>query len=365
MPTKGDSLPTVWNQPPHTKVKHDILTRYLAAWFGIFGSSRRHSAVNVLDGFAGPGCYEDGEPGSPVLALNTLLNHQSFGNFDTTRFTFVFNEWDPQRFASLREVLAEAKVSKSPWPANVHVLESNQNFQDLARQLLDSVGPNKQLAPTFAFIDPFGYRDVPMSTIRDLVSHRSCELFIYFDFNSDKLNPAALKVVDEAAAEFKKRGRANITLAGHTDKSGSSAYNQRLSKRRADAVLSGHAHTYERIQRDGIVHFVNGLGGAERYDFGAPVEGKHVLIFDDMISTAGTDKMIVYGGSDGTAYADNVLTYDPVANAWENLGPAGSATPRRRCSTRAPTCSTRTPTRRPWCSLRRPRACTPSGRTPT
>lgn len=45
-------------------------------------------------------------------------------------------------------------------------------------------------------------------------------------------------------------------------------------------------------------------------------------------SVGGTDKMIVYGGSDGTAYADNVLTYDPVANAWENLGPAGSATPR-------------------------------------
>ena len=61
---------------------------------------------------------------------------------------------------------------------------------------------------------------------------------VYFDFNSDKLNPAALKVVDDAAAEFKKRGRATITLAGHTDKSGSSAYNQRLSKRRADAVLS-------------------------------------------------------------------------------------------------------------------------------
>ena len=29
----------------------------------------------------------------------------------------------------------------------------------------------------------------------------------------------------------------------------------------ADAVLSGHAHAYERIERDGIVYFVNGLGG--------------------------------------------------------------------------------------------------------
>lgn len=41
----------------------------------------------------------------------------------------------------------------------------------------------------------------------------------------------------------------------------------------ADAVISGHAHTYERIMRDGIVYFVNGLGGSPRYDFTTPVAG--------------------------------------------------------------------------------------------
>lgn len=35
----------------------------------------------------------------------------------------------------------------------------------------------------------------------------------------------------------------------------------------ADAVLSGHDHTYERISRDGILYFVNGLGGRSIYDF--------------------------------------------------------------------------------------------------
>ncbi len=44
----------------------------------------------------------------------------------------------------------------------------------------------------------------------------------------------------------------------------------------ADAVIGGHDHTYERIQRDGIVYFVNGLGGAWRYDFEAAVEGSQV-----------------------------------------------------------------------------------------
>ncbi|MEP7214049.1 MAG: metallophosphoesterase [Acidobacteriota bacterium] len=35
----------------------------------------------------------------------------------------------------------------------------------------------------------------------------------------------------------------------------------------ASAVLSGHDHTYERLNVNGLPYFVNGLGGADRYDF--------------------------------------------------------------------------------------------------
>lgn len=181
---KTDSLPTVWSQPPHTKAKHDILTRYLGAWFGIFGSSNRHHKVNILDGFAGPGVYENGEAGSPILALQTLLGHQAFDNFVSTQFNFVFNELDPKRFDSLKNVLADFEASRAPWPRNVTVHPSNENFQHLAQQMLESLPPGEKLAPTFAFVDPFGYCDVPMSTIRDLVVNDHCDLFIYFDFNS-------------------------------------------------------------------------------------------------------------------------------------------------------------------------------------
>ncbi|GAB3489454.1 three-Cys-motif partner protein TcmP [Flexivirga lutea] len=180
----GDSLPTVWQRPAHTMVKHDILVRYLGAWFAIFGRSPYHSSVNILDGFAGPGQYANNEPGSPVLTLRALLDHQAFAGFGDTQFTFAFNEWNSERFASLQTVLAELQASRTPWPKNIEVKVENQNFQELARGILDAIPSGHQLAPTFAFIDPFGYKDVPMSLIRDLVSHQSCELFIYFDFNS-------------------------------------------------------------------------------------------------------------------------------------------------------------------------------------
>jgi len=44
----------------------------------------------------------------------------------------------------------------------------------------------------------------------------------------------------------------------------------------ADLVLSGHDHTYERIDRGGLTYVVNGLGGGNRYDFQEIVEGSQV-----------------------------------------------------------------------------------------
>lgn len=44
----------------------------------------------------------------------------------------------------------------------------------------------------------------------------------------------------------------------------------------ATAVLSGHDHTYERLEIDGFPYFVNGLGGSSRYWFLLPAAGSQV-----------------------------------------------------------------------------------------
>jgi tartrate-resistant acid phosphatase type 5 len=49
----------------------------------------------------------------------------------------------------------------------------------------------------------------------------------------------------------------------------------------ADVVLSGHNHGYERVMRNGIVYFTNGLGGATRYDFGSRTTGSKVRYMSD------------------------------------------------------------------------------------
>jgi tartrate-resistant acid phosphatase type 5 len=44
----------------------------------------------------------------------------------------------------------------------------------------------------------------------------------------------------------------------------------------ADAVLAAHDHTYERITDGSFPYFVNGLGGAARYQFGPAIPGSQV-----------------------------------------------------------------------------------------
>lgn len=62
------------------------------------------------------------------------------------------------------------------------------------------------------------------------------EYLVFFDLNSAALNEAGREVVSQAAASYRASGTAQVSVTGYTDLSGSPAYNQRLSERRAEAV---------------------------------------------------------------------------------------------------------------------------------
>jgi len=49
----------------------------------------------------------------------------------------------------------------------------------------------------------------------------------------------------------------------------------------ADLVIAGHDHTYERIEIDGLVYLVNGLGGRPPYRFRTPIAGSKVRFNDE------------------------------------------------------------------------------------
>ncbi len=64
------------------------------------------------------------------------------------------------------------------------------------------------------------------------------ETTVNFDFNKDKLTPAAKEALDKLAADKANLKRFVVAVEGYTDKTGTADYNAALSQRRANAVVN-------------------------------------------------------------------------------------------------------------------------------
>ncbi|MCP9491413.1 MAG: three-Cys-motif partner protein TcmP [Solirubrobacteraceae bacterium MAG38_C4-C5] len=128
----------------------------------------------LVDGFADPGRYTGGEPGSPLIMLDALGSHRALPQIHDVEFIYLFIEQNPRRLEHLR-----AEIAKLALPANAHVTVEQGAFETTFGAIVDDVvGREQRLVPSFAFIDPFGYSAASMSlTGRFLDFPRSEALF--------------------------------------------------------------------------------------------------------------------------------------------------------------------------------------------
>jgi len=179
---------TVWSIEPHTKAKHQILKDYLKGWFPIL--STRQGRIIYLDGFAGPGIYAGGEEGSPVIALRTAISHKLTERFNEIVFAFI--EKDKERARKLGEVI-KSKFPNTPKNFKIEVLGAE--FAPTLDSVLNELEKRGvKLAPTFAFLDPFGFSGFPMKLVRRLLSYDKTEVLI--TFMVDALNRFAVEHPD-------------------------------------------------------------------------------------------------------------------------------------------------------------------------
>lgn len=166
-------LDTVWDIEEHTKAKHEILRRYLEAWLPIM--SKANGRLIYIDGFSGPGVYTNGEPGSPIIALKAFLEH-SYRQEIKAELIYVFIDEDPKRTAELEKQIE----ALGPLPTNVKVSVRTGAYEHIFSQVLDSLEQEgKELAPTFAFIDPFGYSQASMRLSGRFLQFSRCEALVY------------------------------------------------------------------------------------------------------------------------------------------------------------------------------------------
>lgn len=171
---------TIWPIEPHSAAKHELPKHYPGAWFPI--PAGREQRIIFLDSFAGPEIHHHhhhhhggGEPGSPIIALRTLLDHSALARCSRCELIFHLIEADTPRRDRLRSELRQL----DPLPPNVKAPAHPGEFADVTEDVSASLSSrNTRLAPTLAFVDPFTLSGVPTEPTSKILHSPKCELLL-------------------------------------------------------------------------------------------------------------------------------------------------------------------------------------------
>lgn len=155
--------------------KHQLLRKYLGGWLPILASWS--GRVLYVDCHAGRGRHKTGHEGSPLLALRLLLGHRRRTQIlASTQVRFIFFEINQTNYdLLLKEINALGQL-----PIGVEVDPYHDDYENAIRWIIDNLqSRGKRLAPTFAFLDPYGFK-LSMNLLNDLLSFPQCEILINF-----------------------------------------------------------------------------------------------------------------------------------------------------------------------------------------
>lgn len=162
----------LWPREPHTEAKHLILRGYLDAWWPILLSA--NTIVTYAEGYAGPGVYEEGEDGSPVLALQALLERDKPLPLVGRRAQVVLIEARADRLDRCRTQIAD-RLGELPAEVEVHARPGT--CEDQLLPALREAGAFGH--PLLVNLDPFS-AGVPYEVLREVGQNRSSEVLISF-----------------------------------------------------------------------------------------------------------------------------------------------------------------------------------------
>lgn len=157
------------NLHDHSAAKVQLLGGYLKRYLNIISNDGYTDAIHMHDLFCGPGTYEDGGEGSPVVMLRnikeTYYTQIALGTRKKPKINCHFNDINPELIAKLKETIKE----KSLYYSDFGTLNfTTKDYKQEVEHLKDTFKKfNNEKA--FVFIDPYGYKEVKASDIKGLM----------------------------------------------------------------------------------------------------------------------------------------------------------------------------------------------------
>ena len=119
---------------------------------------------------------------------------------------------------------------------DLHAIEKGEMKQEVAKAEAKPEPPKPEVKPEPVKVEPkedISKRDLA----KEIKTQGYATIYINFDVDKSTIKPESQPAIDHVAQMLKDNPDLNLTIAGHTDSSGTWAHNKTLSENRAQAVL--------------------------------------------------------------------------------------------------------------------------------
>lgn len=151
---------------PWSEVKDDLLGHYLKPYFQKILHTRR--TIVYVDCFAGKGAFEDGNPGSPLIALHTIEDCLSQTTITQNNIQSYFIDLN----------YAQDLVENLKDYSSVNIISGKYEEQ------IEEILKNKNGCNVFLYVDPYGIKALDCTLFDSFASHGFNSIELLINMNS-------------------------------------------------------------------------------------------------------------------------------------------------------------------------------------
>lgn len=149
---------------------------------------------------------------------NNLLKNAETFNFESGKTYFIYTDVDENNQVKLSQITEESALE----------ILNNKLYQ---HHLISRLSPS---CPNLVAVQPPPVAPIVYPVLEEKVS---IELNVLFDSDKAVIKPEYFHEISDVAAFMRKYGNTSGVIEGHTDSTASEEYNQKLSEKRALAVM--------------------------------------------------------------------------------------------------------------------------------
>lgn len=162
----------------HSAIKVKLLGNYMAAYLNILSHSKFIKDIYVADLFCGEGVYENGGEGSPIILLRNILKAIEASDSRSlidSKFHCLFNDKSKTKIEALKSAVDHLKINDSK---RLSIVYTEEDYRKVLQRVVSKFrGFNNERG--FAFIDPYGYKEIRLEDIRNLLASGKTEVLLF------------------------------------------------------------------------------------------------------------------------------------------------------------------------------------------